>query len=129
MDAKRVARLEEKERLLARLAELETDELKAEGHFDEVPHMSILELAGERLGKQLGQKVVGRAVAESNAQVESAPCPGCGADCCLVFKERVVEGANGPTSIQEPCGTCKSCRRSFFPSSRSDGDGQSSANA
>lgn len=129
MDAKQLERMDEKQRLLARLAELETEELRVEGHFDETPHMSVLELAGHRLGQQLGRQVLSRAVGESAAQSQTANCPQCGAACGLEHVPREVDGLDGPTRVIEPRGNCKTCRRSFFPSPHSDGNGQPQADA
>ena len=129
MDANQQQRMDEKERLLARLAELETEELREEGHFDETPHMSVLELAGHRLGQRLGRQVLSRAVGESAAQSQTANCPQCGTSCELEHVPREVDGLDGPTRVIESRGNCKSCRRSFFPSTRSDGIGQPQADA
>lgn len=130
MDAKQQERNVEREQLLARLAELETEELRAAGRFESTPHMSVLEIAGHELGKRLSRQVVRRAGGEAAAEApETAPCPSCGERRCLETTIREVEGIDGLLEVVELRGTCKACRRSFFPSSASDGDGLPPADA
>ena len=56
MDADLEARQGEKQQLLARLAELQIEEMVEEGVFLETPHYSIIELQAATLGRELSRK-------------------------------------------------------------------------
>jgi len=124
MDAARQARQEEKERLLARLAELAVEEQVEQGVFLETPHYSIIELTARRLGRELSQQAQQRAAREVAAQCPAeAECPTCGLSCGVEMKDRRVTSIDGPVELSEPVAHCRQCRRSFFPSASSDGLG------
>lgn len=117
MDAASVAREQEKERLLARLAELMVEEQRAAGTFDRTPHFSELEDASLSLGQRLTRTALKRAACEVAAEeVAEGACPTCGEVCQLTMESRTLHGIAGPVEILEPVGHCPACRRDFFPS-------------
>ena len=122
MDARIQARTQEKERLLARLAELEIEELRASGTFEATPHFSLLEDAAQDVGQALSRRVQERSAREvASDSPQAAACPGCGGSCPLETQRRVVRSVDGPIELDEQVGHCKRCRRSFFPSACRDG--------
>jgi uncharacterized protein with PIN domain len=122
MDAASQARRQEKRKLLARLAELEVEEMAEQGVFLETPHYSIIERYAMTLGRKLSREAQERAAREvaANAPAE-ADCPACGATCRAQTKTRVAAGLDGPVELTETTARCDRCRRSFFPSARGDG--------
>ncbi len=44
------------------------------------------------------------------------PCPGCGRQCRLDHRSRVVQVRGGAADLDEPVAHCSTCRRDFFPS-------------
>lgn len=124
MDAARQARQEEKERLLARLAELTVEEQVEQGVFLETPHYSIIELTARQLGRELSQQAQQRAAREVAAQCPAATaCPTCSSSCGVEMQDRTVSSIDGPVELIEPVAYCRECRRSFFPSASGDGLG------
>ncbi len=122
MDAREIARKQEMERLTARLAELMVEEQRAEGVFETTPHFSVLEEAGHAMGQRVSRAIQEQSVRETVAQsVATASCPTCDLECPLEQKRRMLQGRDGPIEVLEPCGYCRRCRRSFFPST--DGNG------
>lgn len=124
MDAARQARQERKEELLRELAEISVEEQVEEGVFLETPHFSIIERAAAHLGRQLSRQAQERAAREVAAQCEArVACPTCGALCDVRTENRLITSGDGPVEVTETVADCRSCRRSFFPSARSDGTG------
>lgn len=124
MDAKRQARAERKKELLRELAELEIEELRAEGVFLGTPHYGVLERAASALGRELSCQAQQRAVREVRAEcAEQADCPTCGTRCRVGTKTRDVTSIDGPVRLDEATAYCEKCRRSFFPSAGGAGAG------
>lgn len=124
MDAAKESREREKQKLLARLAELMVEEQADEGVFLSTPHYSVLERAARRLGEQAAREAQQRAAREVAARCDAtAACPGCGEPRPVVVKKRIAESLDGPVELAETTAYCRPCRRSFFPSTRSDGAG------
>lgn len=125
MDAAQLARQQEKEKLLARLAELMVEEQVEEGVFVETPHFSVIERTSMRLGRELSREAQQRAAREVAAQAPArADCPTCGSSCSVTHERRTIAGIDGPVELLEPTASCDRCRRSFFPSAGRPGNGQ-----
>lgn len=117
MDAQRMAREEEKRRLLERLAEIEIEQQREAGMFESVPHYSLLEQAARGLGQELSRITQQRSAREVAAASKStAGCPGCGQECLVEMSKRTVTSLDGPVEVIEPVAHCPACRRDFFPS-------------
>lgn len=126
MDAAQEARQQEKKLLLSRLAELLIEEQVEQGVFLETPHYSVIERAAVVLGRQLSRQAQERATREVAARCEpEAACPTCQTRCPVTTSVRSVTSIDGPVEITETVAECRRCRRSFFPSARGDGNGQS----
>jgi len=124
MDADLEARQGEKQQLLARLAELQIEEMVEEGVFLETPHYSIIELQAATLGRELSRKAQQRGAREVAANCDAqATCPTCQSSCQVETKERPVTSIDGPVELVETVAHCRKCRRSFFPSTSGDGNG------
>jgi hypothetical protein len=124
MDATEQARREKKKRLLSELAELMIEEQVEEGVFLGTPHFSVIEAAAVNLGNQLSRKAQERAAGEIAASCGStAPCPTCDEQCEVTFEKREVTSISGVLEMLEAIAYCRKCRRSFFPSAGSDGNG------
>lgn len=122
MDAERLAREEEKRRLLKRLAELEIEEMAKKGTFRETPHFGRIERAAREVGQDVSREIQERASREVAAECDAeSHCPTCGARCDVKTRRRTIESVDGPVELTESVADCKKCRRSFFPSA--DGDG------
>ncbi len=122
MDADQQARAERKRRLLRELAELEIEEMAEAGQFDKTPHFGEIERVASRLGKELSREAQERAAREVAATCEiQAACPTCRRLCDVMTKRRTVNGIDGPVELTESVADCDRCRRSFFPSTESDG--------
>lgn len=117
MEARRMAREQEKERLLNRLAEIQVEELREAGVFEETPRYAVLEEAGSNLGRRLSRLAQERAAREVRAECpETVACPVCGKPRPVRTQRRVVESLDGPVRLDEAAAYCPTCRRSFFPS-------------
>ena len=124
MDADQRARADRKRQLLRELAELEVAEMADAGRFDQTPHFGAIEQAASKLGKELSREAQERAAREVAASSEvQAECPTCGALCDVTPKGRTVNSIDGPVELTESVADCRGCRRSFFPSTNSDGIG------
>jgi len=124
MDANQQARAEKKRRLLRELAELQVAEMADAGQFDQTPHFGTIERAASELGKELSREAQQRAAREVAAVGEArAACPTCGALCDVATNCRIVNSIDGPVELTECVADCRQCRRSFFPSTDSDGVG------
>lgn len=124
MDAAREAREVKKRELLSQLAELVVEEQVEEGVFLETPHYSVIERAAVTLGRRLSRQAQERAAREVAAQCDvEAPCPECQSRCQVKTRDRPVTSIDGPVTLTETIAHCRRCRRSFFPSTRCDGDG------
>jgi hypothetical protein len=124
MDATEQARREKKKRLLSELAELMIEEQVEEGVFLGTPHFSVIEAAAVNLGNQLSREAQERAAGEIAASCGStAPCPTCAEQCEVTFDKREVTSISGVLEMLEAIAYCRKCRRSFFPSAGSDGNG------
>lgn len=93
----------------------------AEGFGPEGPDFSvdfaqIEEFAG--LGaKALVQGIVREVVwKQAMALGDSQPCPECGGDCRVDWRERPMQTRYGQVPLPEPACHCSRCRRDFFPS-------------
>jgi len=117
MDAGRQSREERKQELLRQLAELEIEELTEQGVFLGTPHYGVLERAASSLGRELSREAQQRAVGEVRAECpEEAVCPTCQATCRVETTSRDVTSIDGLVTLEEAVAHCKTCRRSFFPS-------------
>jgi len=124
MDAERQARTERKQQLIRELAELQVAEMADAGQFDQAPRFGAIERAASELGKELSRAAQERAAREAAAACETqAGCPRCGALCDVTAKRRTVRSIDGPVKLTESVADCQRCRRSFFPSTDSDGIG------
>jgi hypothetical protein len=56
---------------------------------------------------------------------DSQPCPSCGADCRVNWRERPMQTRYGEVQLPEPVCHCPRCRRDFFPSAAGAEAGQS----
>lgn len=87
-----------------------------------IPHYSQIEQAAHQLGQQLSRQVQQNRVRELAAEAaQQGSCPTCGTAVPLTLQEREVLSTDGRVQVVEPVGHCDRCRRSFFPSSPSDG--------
>jgi hypothetical protein len=124
MDAAQQAREEEKKRLLNQLAELMIEEQVEDGVFLGTPHFSVIEAAAVNLGNRLSRKVQERAAGEIAASCGcTASCPICNSECEVTSQKRDVTSTSGVLKMIEAAAYCHKCRRSFFPSASSDGNG------
>lgn len=124
MDAAQRGREEERKRLLNRLAELMIEEQVEEGVFLGTPHFSVIEAAAVNLGNQLSRKAQERAAGEIAANCGcTASCPTCDTECEVTSQKREVTSTSGVLEMIEAIAYCHKCRRSFFPSTSSDGNG------
>ncbi len=124
MDADQQARAERKRQLLRELAELQVAEMADAGRFDQTPHFGAIEQVASELGKELSREAQERAAREVAAASEMhTACPTCGALCDVTTKRRTVNSIDGPVELTESIADCRRCRRSFFPSTHSDGIG------
>lgn len=124
MDAPHQARAQRRKELLNELAKLMIEEQVEEGVFLETPHFSIIEAAAVNLGNQLSRKAQERAAGEIAANCTSAvPCPTCESECRVTSRKREVASTSGVLDMIESMAYCHKCRRAFFPSASSDGDG------
>jgi hypothetical protein len=122
MDAKSQARQRRKRELVQELAELQLEEMVEAGDFDQTPHFGLLERAASEFGKQLARETLERASREAiTGSQAQASCPICGTLCDVTTKCRTVKSVDGPIMLTEAVADCRQCRRSFFPSTDSDG--------
>lgn len=125
MDAAQEARMAEKKELLARLSEIMIEEQVEEGVFLGTPHYSVIERAAVNLGRQLSRQAQERGAREIAANCgPEAVCPTCQSLCPVEVQIRAVKSIDGPVDLTESVAYCHKCRRSFFPSTGSHGDGQ-----
>ena len=124
MDAAQQARMSKKKGLLAELAEIMIEEQVEEGVFLETPHFSIIERAAVHLGRELSREAQERGAREVAANCgPQAPCPTCRTQCSVKVRSREVKSIDGPMELTESVADCPKCRRSFFPSANSNGNG------
>jgi hypothetical protein len=117
MDAKQLARADEKLRLFNRLSEIMVEEQAVQGTFESTPHFSTLEQASRALGRDLSVAALKRAAAEVATTCEpAAACPACGRRQPVQTRQRTVHSLDGPVELLEPEAHCPACRRDFFPS-------------
>lgn len=117
MDSELTTKISE---VVFQLATAEKQRLEAAGTFVELEELAT-EIGDEVTRQLMNQQLVDR----SNRTAESETgfcCP----DCSSVGspgdpKHRELESRRGKLSYHEPSFYCQSCRRSFFPSGRSDG--------
>jgi hypothetical protein len=102
------------------LASAEKQRLEAAGTFIELEELAT-EIGDEVTRQLMNQQLVDR----SNQTAESATagcCPDCGSSGSLGDPlHRELQSTRGKLNYHEPSFDCPSCRRSFFPSSRSNG--------
>lgn len=102
------------------LATAEKERLEAAGTFVELEELAT-EIGDEVTRQLMNQQLVDR----SNQAAESAAdvcCPDCGSPGVPGAPlHRELQCTRGELSYHEPSFDCRSCRRSFFPSGRSDG--------
>ncbi|MFO0702221.1 MAG: hypothetical protein U0236_23695 [Nitrospira sp.] len=124
MDAAQEARLKRKKELLVELAELTIEEQVAAGVFLGTPHYSVIERAAVHLGRELSRQAQERGAREVAANCNAeVPCPTCQTVCSVEVKTREIKSTDGLVQLPESVAHCPQCRRSFFPSTRSDGIG------
>ena len=123
MDAIQQAREDKKKQLLSQLAELMIEGQVEQGVFLETPHFSIIERQAITLGRQLSRRAQERGSREVAANCDSQVCcPTCQSICQVEPQTRQVTSLDGPVDLTEAVAHCRSCRRSFFPSTSRDGD-------
>jgi hypothetical protein len=82
----------------------------------EVDFAAIEEFAGMG-ARALVQGIIREAVWKQALELgDTQPCPDCGRDCRLDWKERLLKTRFGEVNFPEPCCHCPGCRRDFFPS-------------
>jgi len=124
MDAAQLVRAKKKKELLDQLAELMIEEQVEQGVFLETPHFSVIEAAAVNLGNQLSRKAQERAAGEIAANCGAiACCPTCQSECSVTPDKREIASTSGVLEIIEAMAYCRHCRRSFFPSACSHGNG------
>ena len=124
MDASQDARARRKEELLTELAELMIEEQVEQGVFLGTPHYSVIERAAMKLGRDLSRQSQERAAREVAARCDTeATCPTCQSRCPVKIQERDVTSVDGRLRLTEAMAECLHCRRSFFPSAGSNGNG------
>jgi hypothetical protein len=124
MDAAQQALLREKKELLNRLAEIMIEEQVEAGVFLGTPHYSVIERAAVHLGRELSREAQERGAREVAANCgPQATCPTCQSQCRVEVKTREVKSIAGPVELTESVANCPKCRRSFFPSANSNGNG------
>lgn len=124
MDAKKDALEQEKQTLLARLAEIAIEQQVQAGELLGTPHYSVIERMAVTLGRDLSRQAQERGAREVAANCEAeVPCPTCRLPCLVQTKKRTVTSIDGPVELTETVADCRKCRRSFFPSAGSHGDG------
>jgi uncharacterized protein with PIN domain len=102
--------------LLREAAEVSVALDRLNGTIQGVPHYSVIELRAHELGRQLSREIQQRHMATVvNHQVGRARCPACGAESELKPAERRLGSIDGPVDLAELKGSCRRCRRSFFP--------------
>lgn len=117
MDAAQQARSEEKQKLLARLAEITIEEQIDQGLFLQTPHYSVIERQAVMLGRELSRQTQERGAREIAANYDSlATCPTCQTVCQVRTNQRTVTSIDGPVNLTETQAYCRRCRRLFFPS-------------
>jgi len=122
MDARREAREQRKQELFRELAELEIEQLREAGIFEQTPHFSVIERAASQLSTELKHETQQQATREMAAEGPAqAACPTCGLICETTTQARAVTGLGGPFEATELVAHCRRCRRSFFPSAVSIG--------
>lgn len=108
---------EKKARLLQQLAEIEVEEQRRAGRFNQVPHYRVLEESAHELGQELSRMTQQRLASEVAAtSPATAPCPTCGKMCAVMTSKRMVTSVDGLVDLIEPVAECLACRRAFFPS-------------
>ena len=124
MDAAQQARADRKKELLRELAELAIEEQVEDGVFLGTPHYSVIERMAVTLGNELSRQTQERAAREVAAcHPTEAACPTCRAPCAVETEQRPVQSISGPVELTETVAHCRQCRRSFFPSAGSAGNG------
>jgi len=117
MDARRRELEEDRERLLKKLARVDTELAGVNGLFDSVPHYQQIEEAAHRSAEELSRRIQQQSSREVAVQQSAkCDCPWCGREIEIGFIKRTIESADGPVEITEPQGKCPTCRRAFFPS-------------
>lgn len=117
MDASDDALEQRKLKLLAEAAEIESQQQRRRGLFEQVPHYGDIEDAGQQLGRLLSCMAQSRLANEvASGAAGDAACPDCGQVCTVNVHKRTVTGLDGPVEVLEPKAHCPACRRDFFPS-------------
>jgi uncharacterized protein with PIN domain len=103
--------------LLIEAAQVSVDLDRLNGTVQGVPHYSIIELRAHELGRQLSRQIQQHHMAAVvNHHVGRARCPACGTESILEAVKRPLTSIDGSVELQELEGSCRKCRRSFFPS-------------
>lgn len=124
MDAAQDARAKRMKELLSELAELMIEEQVEQGVFLGTPHYSVIERAAVKLGRDLSRQAQERGSREVAARCDTeATCPTCQSRCPVQTQDRDVTSVDGSVRLTETVAECLHCRRSFFPSTGSDGAG------
>jgi hypothetical protein len=102
------------------LAAAEKQRLEAAGTFVELEELAT-EIGDEVTRQLMNQQLVDRSN-ETAESVAGVCCPDCGSPGSPGDPvHRELQSTRGELSYHEPSFHCHSCRRSFFPSGRSDG--------
>src|ERR1700677_1406626 len=103
--------------LLIEAAQVSVDLDRLNGTVQGVPHYSIIELRAHELGRQLSRQIQQHHMAAVvNHHVGGARCPAGGTESTLEAVKRPLASIDGSVERQELEGSCRKCRRSFFPS-------------
>lgn len=105
-------------KLFQELVEALVDEGRESGDFEiDSMRYAQMELLGHGLGKELSRQVQ-EALAERQREqmAESFRCPRCDRECPAERGRKSMTSLDGEVKLSEVRCFCKTCRKSFFPS-------------
>jgi len=119
-------RLERKRREIAELAE-GWGRLLAREAFPDGVGLDVDLMTMENIAATAAKSLIRGAVETMTGDQSAAlgtehPCPGCGQQCQLDHRSRVIQVRGGTANLGEPVAHCSTCRRDFFPSTSSAQD-------
>ncbi len=121
MDAE-TARLKEKLEHYLKQASAVATELQAREQGDGIPHFDDIELSAHDTGLRLSRFIQEERAREVALKaLGRVYCPECKKQCSVEIEARQVHSMDGPIELTEPVAHCRRCRRSFFPSTQSNG--------
>lgn len=104
--------------LFEQLVQALVDEGMQTGQFDiDSMRYAQMELLGHGLGKELSRRVQATLADRQGQRMAKAfSCPACGRECASEQKPKPITSLDGDLNLPETRCYCKSCRKSFFPS-------------